>query len=1811
MARLSLRRRVGETGGREHGTRGPDSERRPFWALFSFSALRRPGRSKSDKKRIFVPADKRASISSEVTRATLDDSWLSRRPSSASSASSSSFSCAGSASGADVPIAATSSPHAPGVEEGAADASPPPCSLASSPLPNLPTASASSQASPRVSAVVSHAAASFPHAAASESCSSRASALSLGAVSVSAAPGSVPSGVAAFLASPSPMTPSSPSAPSRAPSPADRGAGVRREGDRKRGERKKRGFIPAPPSSSPSAARPHGRSLGSLEGSAFPRPSGSRPVSAAHRCRASSPSTRFLQSPAAGGRVAWRQKIHTGSAEDRGRDARRERERRATQRAWDILHACAFRGMKRRLFLGLLVASGLVVFYVLRGISSETLISSAPFSTAALLVSAWTRVVAFSLFEVFSAAAQLFSSPDSLSGARLRASGALPLSLSQHVVRPFSPWSASLSVPQTALFTACLGVVVISLVAGALRARRSLVVARRPRRRPSFSAGLDAGERGDTPATHGRARREGEAGSVSTAPRAQALLGRRERHTAEIPAEADREEDEGSEDEREDGPTAVRRGQNGAGRRGRPQLPYRRQAGADETIMALGLRGDRERLGRRKRFIPAVDAQAGWREFLKALEGEKISPRSGAASKGRDAEGLSTHTHRSRREALNPQTAEAETASPGLGDTRHASAHASAASAAFRDSSAPSFSSSLSVAALQEGAGAVLDSLLDAVASELLRPCVATLTALWNAPQLIGVHTLEALGDGERPSEAGRQQTREPGEKEGERSRPGSGDAANEDEPEPRAGGESRVTAAAACATPILPVGEVEARNSTAERFWLHWRVGEHQATRFLEAAMQPLRALTCSAFSAEPLEAGLSSPPLADACASTSALLSWPLLDSLRPATPCTPPSSMNASSPPSSDSRARLASSSSSRAQSSPSFGSFSSGSLASLSASSALFFEGLSFLHARGVNDRETSDLALGEEYQEHLRRLWKPGSASSALPLSGDSHSSRRWPSSFSSVAPRIPAQALSAFAVGVSSAPGGLGLSPCSVAPPQSSSASSGLLRLASDRSSTARGPAPARGAPPHAASPSPPPAPCAPSGAAPPEASRGELASCAPSPAAAPSAPGPEASPCYCYVWTPGSRTEHMSLAPGAFSATPASASTSLAAPPPAALLPLPPRASSSACSTSAGSSASPPRHAPTSSPARCPPKPAASAALAAPSQASFASAGEWARSGGRCEQEEAETRQDSCGATRAEDAADAAQRCLRTTATDRRWSMASESCGTSLGGEENTTEERLGEAAREKEAEREGTCGTCGGAGRSTWQTDGGALGYSTSLARSLTAPTPLEGVEAEDAGEKETSAGFDGLCSNCRHAAPGDLSPPVSSCSTSSRSGAEAVRTTSRFLCVPPREAAQPAARRLRLQKKRKRGRVTVPAGKASRAATGQKETNQARAEHRHKKRDRSCTRGSAQSGRRHAEQSSRLFLAARAGRSGRRAAESGEVGVEAAPARPEAQEGETQGREGRETLRAEDEAEACRPSTSTGSSLAGGTTQGNSLRPSDPSASAHPASLLSGCASLRSSLSPAPPRLLPAQPWLASLPRAAPSQAPPASLPFSSLWSFSSLPSAFAAAGPPASPRARGHPPAGGDLEPRVSLEARAAAVATGAARWASAGAEHPSQPSALHLERLLHPSAQWITELLLGMLPAETLTPEACDGYSQRRRQDKQRSLSAPTAANSEMRHEEGGADALGGKKERLAGLEGEDQALFDCRICMTEYEPGETIRWLPCLHAFHTRCLARWLQEKHSCPLCRLNLALSFEPGGFGYVVEPLSFPQLS
>ena len=46
---------------------------------------------------------------------------------------------------------------------------------------------------------------------------------------------------------------------------------------------------------------------------------------------------------------------------------------------------------------------------------------------------------------------------------------------------------------------------------------------------------------------------------------------------------------------------------------------------------------------------------------------------------------------------------------------------------------------------------------------------------------------------------------------------------------------------------------------------------------------------------------------------------------------------------------------------------------------------------------------------------------------------------------------------------------------------------------------------------------------------------------------------------------------------------------------------------------------------------------------------------------------------------------------------------------------------------------------------------------------------------------------------------------------------------------------------------------------------------------------------------------------------------------------------------------------------------------------------------------------------------------------------------------------------------------------------------------------------------------------------------------------------------------------------------------DCVICCEEYKKGDQLLTLPCVHIYHKKCIATWLQQQSSCPVCKFEI----------------------
>ncbi|KAJ2778107.1 hypothetical protein H4R18_004804 [Coemansia javaensis] len=52
---------------------------------------------------------------------------------------------------------------------------------------------------------------------------------------------------------------------------------------------------------------------------------------------------------------------------------------------------------------------------------------------------------------------------------------------------------------------------------------------------------------------------------------------------------------------------------------------------------------------------------------------------------------------------------------------------------------------------------------------------------------------------------------------------------------------------------------------------------------------------------------------------------------------------------------------------------------------------------------------------------------------------------------------------------------------------------------------------------------------------------------------------------------------------------------------------------------------------------------------------------------------------------------------------------------------------------------------------------------------------------------------------------------------------------------------------------------------------------------------------------------------------------------------------------------------------------------------------------------------------------------------------------------------------------------------------------------------------------------------------------------------------------------------------------------ECAICQSEYEAGDVVTRVPCLHFFHQDCIQQWLTKGAGhCPICRCTVTVDLD-----------------
>lgn len=66
------------------------------------------------------------------------------------------------------------------------------------------------------------------------------------------------------------------------------------------------------------------------------------------------------------------------------------------------------------------------------------------------------------------------------------------------------------------------------------------------------------------------------------------------------------------------------------------------------------------------------------------------------------------------------------------------------------------------------------------------------------------------------------------------------------------------------------------------------------------------------------------------------------------------------------------------------------------------------------------------------------------------------------------------------------------------------------------------------------------------------------------------------------------------------------------------------------------------------------------------------------------------------------------------------------------------------------------------------------------------------------------------------------------------------------------------------------------------------------------------------------------------------------------------------------------------------------------------------------------------------------------------------------------------------------------------------------------------------------------------------------------------------------------DASNASQASTGSADGSDSKECLCVICCCEYEAGESVKLLPCMHMYHQGCIDAWLERSHVCPVCQVG-----------------------
>ena len=81
-----------------------------------------------------------------------------------------------------------------------------------------------------------------------------------------------------------------------------------------------------------------------------------------------------------------------------------------------------------------------------------------------------------------------------------------------------------------------------------------------------------------------------------------------------------------------------------------------------------------------------------------------------------------------------------------------------------------------------------------------------------------------------------------------------------------------------------------------------------------------------------------------------------------------------------------------------------------------------------------------------------------------------------------------------------------------------------------------------------------------------------------------------------------------------------------------------------------------------------------------------------------------------------------------------------------------------------------------------------------------------------------------------------------------------------------------------------------------------------------------------------------------------------------------------------------------------------------------------------------------------------------------------------------------------------------------------------------------------------------------------------------------------SAAADGRHHQGNADgAAHTRPPESSGTSSAADEVPQCSVCIGDFEEGEMLRRLPCLHVYHQSCIDQWMTQHNTCPNCRWAL----------------------